>query len=170
VIRNGQGLCAPQSPSKRSASIGSDFGRDDGYGESAWHVGAAAPPAGARLAVWGQAEQQAEEDVAAIRNTQSESANTKKNAICHLRNCLAACRVLPACGTHCHPPSGPPTSPGGRGPALAMPFPLMGGCARCVYYSACEGPPKKIDGPPPVHLLNPGPAHPPSDFFCLVFC
>jgi len=84
----------------------------------------------------------------AIRNRKVPIPKKMPFAICHLRNCLAACRVLPACGTHCHPPSGPPTSPGGRGPALAMPFPLMGGCARCVYYSACEGPPKKIDGPP----------------------
>jgi hypothetical protein len=27
----------------------------------------------------------------------------------------------------------------------------------------------KIDGPPPVHLLNPRPTHPPSDFFSLIF-
>jgi hypothetical protein len=32
-----------------------------------------------------------------------------------------------------------------------------------------EGPPKKKSTDPPVHLLNPRPTHPPSDFFFLDF-
>ena len=41
VIRNGQGLCAPQSPSERSASFNQAVtsGATTGVGGSAWHVG-----------------------------------------------------------------------------------------------------------------------------------
>jgi hypothetical protein len=43
----------------------------------------------------------------------------------------------------------------------------VGSCGHGAYIQ-CEGPPKKIDGPP-VHLLDLRPTHPPSAFFFLIF-